>query len=406
MASPAVALQPLTCPRCAGPVPLGDADVVPCPYCHGEVPVPAPHRALERAQEALTRDRADAERLYRRLGRAPPRALALFRFFDSPWFWMFGAGFWIVAGLVLFVFATPWVGAAVFHVNTYDLLTEKQESAISIGGTFGSILLGLLLAGWSRKRSVSRMGLQVALAAAPPRSAGGPARCRRCGAALAVAKGTLGVRCPYCQADNLVAIPPAWIAATRHLDRSISSEANAALVAEADARRSLRWSLFWRLLIGLVLLSLPLGLIVQPDHALHDPDPKPYADPNTLDLGPWSAQNVPTWSCDRMRFPLGLSRCRRGSCEGARLVELRGRRPYRVRINGAPPETQVVLEAHRTDFFDVRWAEVGRARLANGVATVVPPLSGWYRVRIQGGSTPARIGWCGTQKASLPRALK
>jgi len=391
-------LQPLVCPSCAGPIPLADADSVSCPYCQTPVPVPAAYRQLKRERAALTAERAAAEKLYRRLGHAPPRVLKLFRFFESPWFWMFGAGFWIVACAVVFVIGTPWVGATFFHVNTNDLLTDAVQDAISVGGTIGSIVLGLLLASWSRKRVASRAGLQVALAAAPPESEGGPARCRRCGAALTVAPGVLGARCDYCHADNLVAIPPAWIAATHHLVRSISVEENAALKADAEARRSLRWSLFWRLLLGGMLLAFPLALMLQPDNPIYDVDPKPYADPGKLDLQPWSAKDVPTWSCDQPIYPLVLSRCGTGTCEGAWLVELAGRKPFHVLATGGPGDLGVVLEARRTEWLDVRWAEVGRAQLADGRATLTPPLSGWYRLRIRGGQAPTRIDFCATQR--------
>ena len=107
---------------------------------------------------------------------------------------------------------------------------------------------------------VSRAGLQAALASSPPSTQGGPALCRQCGAALAVPPGALGVRCDYCGADNLVAVPTAWLEATKKVDKALVNEERSALQAEAEARRSLRWSLAWRFLICVLSLSVPLGI--------------------------------------------------------------------------------------------------------------------------------------------------
>jgi LSD1 subclass zinc finger protein len=54
-----------------------------------------------------------------------------------------------------------------------------------------------------------RASVRSVLAAKPPRTEGGAAECRLCGGALDVPAGALGVRCVYCNADNLVAVATA-----------------------------------------------------------------------------------------------------------------------------------------------------------------------------------------------------
>jgi hypothetical protein len=382
-------------------VPLADGDATTCPYCSAAVPIPEDLRQLRRELAALTGEREAAERLYRRLGRPPPQFLRAFTFFESGWFWMFLAGFWISGALAAFVIGTPIVGAVVFHVNTPDVLTQGQESMISIGGSLGSIVLGLLLAGWSHKRVVSRRGLQAAMTAAPPHAAGGPARCRVCGSALAVADGAFGARCDYCRADNLVRLPPELFRGTRRVVQTLSKEKDAAIVAEAKARSSLRWSLFWRLLIGgggTALVALPIG-------AAADNSPSRdlinlYAAPDSLPT--WSRADVPHFECDPnaeyLGYPMRLGRCQSGTCEDAYLVALVGRRPFHVFVRGGPPELEITLDGRWMGMLSAHWQTVGRATPVDGQVTIVPPLSGWYRLRIAGGDTPSRIQWCGSQE--------
>lgn len=391
-----VSLEPLTCPACTGAVPLVDADETKCPYCGAAVPVPEALRQLRRGLASVDDERAAAARLYRRLGTPPPRVLRAFTFFDSPFFWMFALGFWVVAGLTVFILGVPWVGEHLLKVNTIDVLSESQQQMISMGGTFGSIAVGLLLAGWSRKRMVSLGSLQAALAAAPPRSSGGPAQCRRCGAALSVAPGALGVRCDYCRADNLVAIPPDWLGRVQRLSKNMASEGRAAIADEAKARASLRWSLLWRLVIGGSITGVMVGAM-----ALGEPRSVDASSVNVYGdasfLPQWTRDQVPRWSCDAtpalFRERLGL--CDSGRCENAMLVALERGRPYQV--HAAPEPLEVSLELHFMGFLSSSFRPVARADVRDGVATLTPPVTGWYRVRFIGGEAPTTVSFCGSQ---------
>jgi LSD1 subclass zinc finger protein len=398
-----VQVQPLVCPSCRGPVLIADADAVTCPYCGASVPVPEDHRKLRRDLTALTDERLKAARLYRRLGRPPPRIMQVFTIFETGWFWLFLAGFYITGGLTAFIAGMPTVGAVVFHVNTWDVLTERQQSMISIGGTVASIAIGVLLAGWSHKRTVSKRGLQAAMLASAPHAPGGPALCRNCGAALGVPEGALGVRCDYCHADNLVQLPREVIARTAKVVTTLSTERNAALTADAKARAELRWSLFWRLLIGGSLTALfvvPFAAFDDDSLGVTRDEVKLYAAPDQLPK--WTREDVPHFECDPSAqyfgYPMRLRMCRPPPCEDAYLVALSAKRPFHVFERGGPLGLEAALDGREMGWLSARWKTVAQVPLDNGEVTFVPPLTGWYRLRFIGGETPASIQWCGSQQ--------
>ena len=111
-----------------------------------------------------------------------------------------------------------------------------------------------------RELAPVRGAIHASLAAASPQHAGGPARCRQCGAGLDVPPGALGVPCVYCRADNLVALPESWVA---HLRRSeftqfvsIASALNAFREANSRARER-----YWLIAVGLIL-SFPVVMLI------------------------------------------------------------------------------------------------------------------------------------------------
>ena len=127
---------------------------------------------------------------------------------------------------------------------------------------------------------------------------------------------------------------------------------------------------------------------------------KLYGDASFLPV--WSREEVHHWSCAENDFgfpgyPMVLGRCDRGPCEDAYLEALAAGKPYEVTVRGAPADTEVVLDERRMGTFGADWVPVVRARLSEGKASLLPPRTGWYRLRIRGGEEPTRIAWCGHQ---------
>jgi DNA-directed RNA polymerase subunit RPC12/RpoP len=237
-ASPVVA-RPLLCPSCKAPVPLGDGERTTCPYCGTSVAIPADYVELRDAARRDSADRAEASRLYARLGRPPGPALrlwgALARATQGFAWTVFEYG-WILALILLpvvpFVLArhaASWIGV--------DLMDRFGGPAFALIVLAVFVLLIVVPAALSRnatdKASV-RLALQQMLAARAPEQPGGVTRCRRCGAPLTVSSGALGARCDYCRADNLVALPAKWLEIR---NRRVARDHDAITAAADDEKR-------------------------------------------------------------------------------------------------------------------------------------------------------------------------
>ena len=262
------AVTPLLCPSCSAPVPLGDGEVATCSFCQAKVPLPPEYRAIRDAEQQRTVDRDAAEKLYRQLGSPPSAAL-------RAW----GSGVTIAGGTLIGIITVILTINAAFMLLAgfaLELVLHAFAGLLGIdlidrfgGGTvyaaFVVIIVGfglfpIWLTGYLDSLAQIKHSLQVNLAARPPQKPGFPSTCRGCGAALDVPPGAFGVRCAYCQADNIVSLPAEWITsvdakqATFH--RSIITAVELANKVRAEARAGLptaaKWSLGAVVVFGLV----------------------------------------------------------------------------------------------------------------------------------------------------------
>ena len=244
------ALEPLRCPKCSAPVPLGSGDVATCSFCSEQVPLPEPYRQLRDAERARTTDRAQAEALYRKLGK-PSHALDLWVSLMS-----ISSGAVLMLAYVLMSISAVLMLLAGFALELFlhfgapvlgiDLIDRFGGGTVYLGFAIGVVVFVLLpiwLKGYLDTAGEIRKALQANLAAHAPQRPGWASTCRSCGAALDVAPGALGVRCAYCQTDNLVAIPAAVVKAAGvrqdNFHRSIVDAADRARALRAEARAGL-----------------------------------------------------------------------------------------------------------------------------------------------------------------------
>jgi LSD1 subclass zinc finger protein len=244
------AVAPLRCPSCSAPLPLGAGDVATCAFCNAQVPLPEAYRKLRDAESGDREDRATAEALYQKLG-TPSRALDAWVTFTA----LAGGAVLSVAVAILSICAAliflagfglelflHWI-APLVGIDLIDRLGGGTAYVVFAIGMVALVLFPMWLSGYLRTSGEIRKTLQASLAARAPERPGFPSTCRACGAALDVPPGALGVRCAYCRADNLVALPAAIVnaAGARHEDfhRSIVDAADRAKALRSEARAGL-----------------------------------------------------------------------------------------------------------------------------------------------------------------------
>jgi LSD1 subclass zinc finger protein len=258
------AVAPLVCPSCGAPVPLGPGDVMTCVFCKATVPLPDEYRAVRDAQSQESADRDAAEALYRKLGKPPSTAL---RAWVSAGELLAGATLAIIVGILYLsaalIFLAGFALELVMHwiapLIGIDFIDRFGGGTAYMGFAIAVIGLGLFpkwLVGYLDASAAIRHTLQASLAARPPEKVGFPSTCRACGAALAVPPGALGVRCAYCQTDNLVALPREWVrgvaASQDSFHRSIVEADARARALRAEARAGLPSAAKWCAIVVLV----------------------------------------------------------------------------------------------------------------------------------------------------------
>jgi len=227
-------LKPLECPKCDAAVPIGDGNTTKCPFCGGEVAVPAEYIALRDADEHQRKARAEAVVLLGQLAQPMPLAVRAF--------WILGtvatyatigvAIYGLVVGFIvtfgsppphgaldlifsLFValIAVPMTWEWILHAVASTLHVDVLDKLTGFGGhaLLGIVIavffvLPILLGQRAAKIRVLHDRLQAKFASRPPTRPGGPAQCRHCSAPLEVAPGALGARCLYCGTDNLLTV--------------------------------------------------------------------------------------------------------------------------------------------------------------------------------------------------------
>lgn len=300
MASATLRLEHLGCVQCGAVVPLTDGESTRCAYCGATTPLPATYRALSATLFSSAEDREITEALYRRLGDMPGPVLRAWSGASTGVLASLGQALlgWLVAlgGLLgaargtnhdgvggafvtvfLFVLALPalalvilgvvaawgWRMLATFALHAPAGPIDPRSMMMLLGLAFivlvqaPSVVLSRAVARGELKRRV-----QGTLAARPPERAGGPACCRLCGAPLLVGRGVIGVRCPYCASDNLVALDSAWIALVRSHARASFRTIDAFLDDENRLRVEAHERLFSSVfrMLGVLPFLLLLGI--------------------------------------------------------------------------------------------------------------------------------------------------
>jgi LSD1 subclass zinc finger protein len=153
--------------------------------------------------------------------------------------------------LLLLLFGAAVACAALSsHVLAHFGLRVKMPLALLYGVPGVTTFTVLVLGAYGRRRAVCLRSLQSALAARPPALRGHASQCRTCGAPLYVPEGASGVRCAYCQSDNLLVVDRRWLVEKVGSSFRVLRRATDALAMERAEVRKLRRSLAAVLAMG------------------------------------------------------------------------------------------------------------------------------------------------------------
>lgn len=248
-------LHVLDCPTCGAPLPsASENERVTCTFC-GEATTTEPGGAAMRREQA---SRKEAEALFASLGRGPSWSQRVAAFLVNPKLWLFG--YPLLLYVLMRVSQVPehaiwsWWEAR-RHERLAHVASPVTGWLLNIGFV-AAIVVGVLVWSLFGERIDARRDLQAALASKPPETAGGKARCRSCEAPLDVAAGSLGARCTYCGADNLLQIPPSWARRAAKLEIQLRLTAETAREREAAGRRRVWHAALWRVPLVLAMLAL------------------------------------------------------------------------------------------------------------------------------------------------------
>ena len=226
-----MSLEPIRCTACGAALPLLHGAAFACPFCGAHVAVPAAYRDLFAVHAREEAAHHELEQRYAAVARPPPR--------------------WLDHLAVLLVLCGPAIAGASCVRLSADAMTIVPLFAYAI---VPALVPGTGLWIWSAAVHATIVRFQLALAADPPATSGGPPRCRQCGAPLALAAGAIAAHCAYCGTDSLT---DHVASATARIESTLRGE----LRTLADAAAALR--VRRRLLVaGVTLAMLLLGAFV------------------------------------------------------------------------------------------------------------------------------------------------
>lgn len=250
-------IQPLLCGVCKGQVPLVRKPEVKCPYCGAMKIIPNAYLEALASRTSFERHRKQAQELFKKLGTTPTAfEEALSEFNEQGLLVAFilslGAVLAFVKALVFY--PLDWFYSAFYALNMMDVISVYLPSILSTILTFFLSVVPFAILYWSRRKVLTLKHLKVALAATPPEKSGGPATCRSCGCPLEVSKNAIGITCTYCQTDNLLHVPSAWLKETKTTSIKIGRNA-----ANAQGRFKKETMLGWESMLSVFLLFVIIG---------------------------------------------------------------------------------------------------------------------------------------------------
>ncbi len=257
-------LAPIICENCGSAVPMPENDTEQCIYCAATIIVPEEYKRGRDAKAQLAGIRTHAENFLKRLGRHPGRLEGLLSKIPS-YVFFFALIFVMLSFFKLFIFISENQLSIALGVNIGDYLPEIVGVFLYFFSFFAFFALTMSLYFLIRIRVFVIRRLLSVLAAGEPKTPGGPATCRHCGAPFQVKENELIAACSYCGTENFLNVPLEWLSETRKLSKSSGRNV---FWAEREYERELnsaKRSLLNQLTVFAAFLLLLGGAFLQAD---------------------------------------------------------------------------------------------------------------------------------------------
>ncbi len=391
-----ISLQILSCQACGAAVPLGEGETVECPYCQTTVAIPDEYGALRDVERETAAKRTEAQRLFNTLGRPPGWFLRLWAGASLGLGYLFLLPFvFVFAGIVISK-GTDAISNTI-HANLADTLTNAQYFTLIGALMFTTLGLPIVLGVYGRRRTQSRLRLQAAMAALPPKRAGAPLGCRKCAAPLPIEADALGETCYYCGTDNLVQMPEAWISKARgktaSLRMTIEEAARQDRAMRSSERRSLRNQLLGLSLIFPILFGFGKALDSDKERvlpawqtAIRGERQFIYASKSSLGEHAQALYPPLTISQTPIYMVFDQEECLQRGCIRSYFVAMLSGERLAITGEKFPPQADAlgfIYYTQSNSFFD-DWSEIGDHGVlwAGKTTEFRAPRSAWYKVEI------------------------
>jgi DNA-directed RNA polymerase subunit RPC12/RpoP len=252
-------IKPLRCDACNGQIPLLRRPEVKCPYCNASKAIPNIYLEALASRTSFETRRKQALQLFDKLGSKPSNFEETLAELDQQMLlvsFVLSLGFIIATVQFIVFYPLDWYYARFLQLNMTDVIPHWLPAMLATLVTFFLSVVPFGLLYIVRRKVLSLKHVQVALSANPPQKPGGPATCRSCGSPFEVPPDAAGVTCPYCQTDNLLQVPGAWLQETRDLSIQVGKSAT---TAENVFKKETR--LGWESVLSVFLLFVFLGAI-------------------------------------------------------------------------------------------------------------------------------------------------
>jgi len=250
----------LTCKNCGTPVPLQSGKLQKCFACGTENELSDEFVNLQQSQAQFNKSAQKSESMLKRISSPPSVFLRVWTAVSNFLFTVLGMFY---TALTVITGLAGMVALAMLYILIYKLapaLGENYIDTIGAGRVYFIctlvlsvvIVLPMVLSGYFKDIVQLKSILQGSLSLKFPETGKGYGNCRGCGAPLQLKSGDIYIRCPYCETENLSAVPEKWLEKVKNFTNWHFKTIDEAINKEQKFKKESRSNIVWWAIITLV----------------------------------------------------------------------------------------------------------------------------------------------------------